>query len=145
MRPLRTIASTLAVAILATSCGADGNQERDTAANTQGVTDDTIVIGTHQPLTGPASPGLRYVSTGARAVFDHINENGGVHGRRIAYQAQDDSFDPAQTIESTHALIEEHEIFAMLGGACSHTHESVINELNCEGILDVCVSCGAMQ
>src|SRR5699024_8751290 len=51
MRPLRTIASTLAVAILATSCGADGNQERDTAANTQGVTDDTIVIGTHQPLT----------------------------------------------------------------------------------------------
>src|SRR5699024_12761814 len=86
MRPLRTIASTLAVAILATSCGADGNQERDTAANTQGVTDDTIVIGTHQPLTGPASPGFRYVSTGARAVFDHINENGGVHGRRIDYQ-----------------------------------------------------------
>ena len=145
MRPLRTLASTLAVAILATSCGADGNQESDTAANTQGVTDDTIVIGTHQPLTGPASPGFRYVSTGARAVFDHINENGGVHGRRIDYQVQDDSFDPARTIESTHALIEEHEIFAMLGGVGTHTHESVIDDLNAEGIPDLFVSSGALQ
>ena len=145
MRPLRTIASTLAVAILATSCGADANQEDDTAANTQGVTDDTIVIGTHQPLTGPASPGFRYVSTGARAVFDHINENGGVHGRRIDYQVQDDSFDPAQTIESTRALIDEHEIFAMLGGLGTHTHESVIDDLNAEGIPDLFVSSGALQ
>ena len=144
MRPLRIIASTLAVAILATSCGDNGNDATNSATNTQGVTDDTIVIGTHQPLTGPASPGFRYVSTGARAVFDHINENGGVHGRRIDYQVQDDSFDPAQTVESTRALVEEHEIFAMLGGLGTPTHEAVIDDLNAEGIPDLFVSSGAL-
>lgn len=144
MRALRLFAPVLAVALIATGCGlGDGGSENDT--NTQGVTDDAVVIGTHQPLTGPASPGFRNVSTGARAVFDYINENGGIHGRRIDYQVQDDSFDPAQTMEATDALVEEHEIFAMLGGLGTPTHEAVIDELNEQGIPDLFVSSGTLQ
>ncbi|GHD16579.1 ABC transporter substrate-binding protein [Nocardiopsis kunsanensis] len=144
MRALRLFAPVLAVALIATGCGlGDGGSESDT--NTQGVTDDAVVIGTHQPLTGPASPGFRNVSTGARAVFDYINENGGIHGRRIDYQVQDDSFDPAQTMEATDALVEEHEIFAMLGGLGTPTHEAVIDELNEQGIPDLFVSSGTLQ
>lgn len=145
MRPLRIIASALAVAILATSCGDKGSDDTDTTTSAQGVTEDSVVIGTHQPLTGPASPGFRYVSTGARAVFDYINDNGGIHGRRIDYQVQDDSFDPAQTIESTRALVEDHEIFAMLGGLGTPTHEAVIDDLNAEGVPDLFVSSGALR
>src|SRR5699024_2959642 len=91
MRPLRLFAPALALTLVATGCGSGaGGSESET--DTQGVTDDTVLIGTHQPLTGPASPGFRNVSTGARAIFDYINENGGIHGRRIDYQVQDDSF-----------------------------------------------------
>ena len=144
MRALRLLAPALAVALIATGCGlGDGGSESH--PNTQGVTDDAVVIGTHQPLTGPASPGFRNVSTGARAVFDYINENGGIHGRRIDYQVQDDSFDPAQTMEATDALLEEHEIFAMLGGLGTPTHEAIIDDLNNRGVPDLFVSSGTLQ
>jgi ABC-type branched-subunit amino acid transport system substrate-binding protein len=142
MRPLRILSSTLAVTVLLTSCssGADGSGE----PGTPGVTDDAVVIGTHQPLTGAASPGFRHVSTGARAVFDYINDNGGIHGRRIEYQVQDDAFDPAQTLEATRGLIDDQEIFAMLGGLGTPTHEAVIEELNEAGVPDLFVSSGAL-
>lgn len=145
MRPLRTLASALAVTIAITSCSnGQSTEETGTDAQTLGVSDDAVVVGTHQPLTGPASPGFRHVSTGARAVFDYINDNGGIHGRRIEYQVQDDSFDPAQTIEATRSLIKDHEIFAMLGGLGTPTHEAVIDELNEEGVPDLFVSSGAL-
>ncbi|WP_435113196.1 ABC transporter substrate-binding protein [Nocardiopsis synnemataformans] len=142
MRPLRILSSTLAVTVLLTSCssGTDGSDRADT----RGVTDDAVVIGTHQPLTGAASPGFRHVSTGARAVFDYINDNGGIHGRRIEYQVQDDAFDPAQTLEATRSLIDDQEIFAMLGGLGTPTHEAVIEELNEAGVPDLFVSSGAL-
>ncbi|MFL1377173.1 ABC transporter substrate-binding protein [Nocardiopsis protaetiae] len=148
MRPLRTIASALAVAVLATSC-AEGTSTDDPAgdlaAQTRGVTDDAIIIGTHQPLTGPASPGFRHVSTGARAVFNYINDNGGIHGRRIEYQVQDDAFDPSRTVEATRTLIDDQEIFAMLGGLGTPTHEAVIDEINEAGVPDLFVSSGALS
>ncbi|MBR8742900.1 ABC transporter substrate-binding protein [Nocardiopsis sp. MG754419] len=146
MRPLNIIASALAVAVLATSCGdsepTDGTGTEENP--TPGVTDDSIVIGTHQPLTGAASPGFVHVSTGARAVFDHINDHGGIHGRRIDYRVEDDAFDPARTMDVTRDLIDEQEIFAMLGGLGTPTHEAVIDDLNAEGVPDLFVSSGAL-
>ncbi|MFD6095571.1 ABC transporter substrate-binding protein [Nocardiopsis flavescens] len=147
MRPLRLLAPALAAAVLVTSCsegGATDGAAEELAAQTRGVTDDAVVIGTHQPLTGPASPGFRDVSTGARAVFNYINDNGGIHGRRIEYQVQDDAFDPSRTLEATRALIEDEEIFAMLGGLGTPTHEAVLEELNEAGVPDLFVSSGAL-
>ncbi|MGW9348575.1 ABC-type branched-chain amino acid transport system, substrate-binding protein [Nocardiopsis flavescens] len=147
MRPLRLLAPALAAAVLVTSCsegGATDGAAEELAAQTRGVTDDAVVIGTHQPLTGPASPGFRDVSTGARAMFNYINDNGGIHGRRIEYQVQDDAFDPSRTLEATRALIEDEEIFAMLGGLGTPTHEAVLEELNEAGVPDLFVSSGAL-
>ena len=148
MRPLRTIASILTVAVLVTSCSENtptGPAPEDPAGRTPGVTDDAITIGTHQPLSGPASPGFQHVSAGARAVFAHINDNGGIHGRRIQYRVQDDSFDPSKTVEATRTLINDHEIFAMLGGLGTPTHEAVIAEINEAGVPDLFVSSGALS
>lgn len=146
MRSPRIIAAALAVAILAASCGDAESTDGSGSAEdlTLGVTDDTVVIGTHQPLSGPASPGFVHVSAGARAVFDHINDNGGIHGRRIDYRVEDDAFDPAQTMRVTDDLMNEQEIFAMLGGLGTPTHESVIEELNGAGVPDLFVSSGAL-
>lgn len=146
MRSLGTAAAALAVALLAASCGDSESADEATAADsaTTGVTDDRVVIGTHQPLTGPASPGFVHVSTGASAVFDYINDNGGIHGRQIDYRVEDDAFDPAQTMEVTRRLINDDEIFAMLGGLGTPTHEAVIDDLNAAGIPDLFVSSGAL-
>ncbi|MEU3020237.1 MULTISPECIES: ABC transporter substrate-binding protein [unclassified Nocardiopsis] len=146
MRTLGTAAAALAVAVLAASCSGTETADEDTApgGTTTGVTDDSVVIGTHQPLTGPASPGFVHVSAGASAVFDYVNDNGGIHGRTIDYRVEDDGFDPARTMEVTRSLIDDDEIFALLGGLGTPTHESVLEELNDEGVPDLFVSSGAL-
>ena len=87
-----------------------------------GVTDDTVTIGTHQPLTGPASAGYLAISQGASAMFDYINDQGGIHGRKIEYLVKDDVYDPTKTVEVTQELVEGEQIFAMLGGLGTPTH-----------------------
>ena len=146
MRPSRIIAPALAITVLATACGDVESTDTNHAGDnlTMGVTEDSVVIGTHQPLTGAASPGFVHISAGAEVVFDHINENGGIHGRQIDYRVEDDGYDPARTMEVTRDLIDEQEIFAMLGGLGTPTHEAVIDDLNEEGVPDLFVSSGAL-
>ena len=65
--------------------------------NAPGVTDKEIVIGSCSALEGPSRTlGVQTVN-GAKAYFDVINEEGGVHGRRLRLVAYDDSYDPAKT------------------------------------------------
>src|SRR5699024_12487283 len=109
-----------------------------------GVTAASVIIGSHQPQTGPAPPGYLPVSQGARAMFDHINAQGGIHGREIDYRVEDDGYDPATTIDVTRQLVMEDEIFAMLGGLGTPTHGGVIDFLNEEGVPDIFPSSGAL-
>ncbi|TDQ45741.1 ABC transporter substrate-binding protein [Actinorugispora endophytica] len=147
-KPTAALAGALALALLATSCSGAGQTEGGGVGDldvSTGVTDDTVVIGTHQPLTGPASAGYLSISQGATAMFDYINAQGGVHGRRIDYRVQDDVYDPTQTIEVTQELVMGEEIFAMLGGLGTPTHSKVVDYLNEEGVPDVFVSSGALM
>ncbi|WP_159941663.1 MULTISPECIES: ABC transporter substrate-binding protein [unclassified Nocardiopsis] len=141
------LAASLALALLATGCSGagevTGGDEVDLDVST-GVTDDTVVIGTHQPLTGPAAPGYMAVSQGAGAVFDYVNAQGGVNGRQIDYRVEDDAYDPSKTIDVTRELVIEDEIFAMVGGLGTPTHSGVLDYLNEEGVPDVFPSSGAL-
>lgn len=146
--PMASAAALLAAVLLATSCGGAGEVQDGAAADldvSTGVTEDSIKIGSHQPLTGPAAPGYSQISIGARAVFDHINDNGGIHGREIDYVVKDDTYDPARTIEVTRDLVHDEEIFAMMGGLGTPTHSKVIDFLNKEGVPDLFVSSGALM
>ncbi|MBR8743962.1 ABC transporter substrate-binding protein [Nocardiopsis sp. MG754419] len=137
----------LALIMFLTACGGAGevgdgaDVDLDVAP---GVTDDAVVIGSHQPLTGPAAPGYLAVSQGAAAVFDHVNAQGGVNGRSIDYRVEDDAYDPSQTIDVTRQLVIEDEIFAMVGGLGTPTHSGVLDYLNEEGVPDIFPSSGAL-
>ncbi|MFL1378232.1 MULTISPECIES: ABC transporter substrate-binding protein [unclassified Nocardiopsis] len=141
------LAALLALALTATACTGAGQVAEtdgpDLSVST-GVTDDSIVIGTHQPLTGPAAPGYMSISRGAAAVFDYVNEQGGIHGREIDYRVEDDGYDPVRTIDVTRELVIEDEIFAMLGGLGTPTHGGVVDYLNDEGVPDVFPASGAL-
>jgi branched-chain amino acid transport system substrate-binding protein len=92
------LAALLALSLAATACTGAGQVAEtdgpDLSVST-GVTDDSIVIGTHQPLTGPAAPGYMSISRGAAAVFDYVNEQGGVHGRPVEIIVRDDQPPPS--------------------------------------------------
>lgn len=141
------LTAALALAVAATACTGAGETADGARADLEvstGVTDDTVVIGTHQPLTGPAAPGYLAVSQGARAVFEYVNAQGGVHGRTIDYRVEDDAYDPARTIDVTRELVIEDEVFAMVGGLGTPTHTGVLDYLNDEGVPDVFPSSGAL-
>jgi branched-chain amino acid transport system substrate-binding protein len=65
-----------------------------TSAETPGVTESSILIGSCSALDGPAHVLGRQTVLGASAYLHMINDEGGVFGRKIQLQAFDDSYDP---------------------------------------------------
>jgi branched-chain amino acid transport system substrate-binding protein len=154
-RSSRRLVSALAVATVASSLAACGGGESDsgsssggdTAANEAsdvGVTEDTVTIGAHFPLTGVASPGYSEIPTGAQAYYDYVNAAGGVNGRTIEYKYLDDAYNPTNTSQVTNQLVLDDEIFAMVGGLGTPTHSAVLDFLNGEGVPDLFVSSGSL-
>jgi branched-chain amino acid transport system substrate-binding protein len=82
------------------------------AQTTPGVSDKEIVIGSCSALEGPSHTlGVQTV-TGAQAYFSMVNEEGGVHGRKLRLVAYDDSYDPAKTQICFDRLTKEN-VFAL--------------------------------
>ena len=63
-------------------------------AETPGVTDKSILIGSCSALDGPAHFLGRQTVLGASAYLHMVNDDGGVAGRKIQLQAFDDGYDP---------------------------------------------------
>jgi ABC-type branched-subunit amino acid transport system substrate-binding protein len=63
-------------------------------AETPGVTDNSILIGSCSALDGPAHFLGRQTVLGASAYLHMVNDDGGVFGRKIQLEAFDDSYDP---------------------------------------------------
>ncbi|MDJ0395575.1 ABC transporter substrate-binding protein [Rhodococcus sp. G-MC3] len=141
---LRITALAAAVALVA-SCGAGGRDEatESTEGSTVGITDSSVKIGAHFPLTGVAAPGYSEIPTGAQAYFDYVNAAGGINGRKIDYLVRDDSYDPTTTTQVVNELVLQDEVFAVVGGLGTATHSAVIDFLNEEGVPDLFVSSGA--
>ena len=69
------VTAVAAVVSLAASCGAGGRDEatETTEGSTVGISDTSVKIGAHFPLTGVAAPGYSEIPTGAKAYFDYVN------------------------------------------------------------------------
>jgi branched-chain amino acid transport system substrate-binding protein len=114
------------------------------AAEVPGVTDDKVVIGTHQPLTGPAAAGFASISAATAAYFEYVNANGGIHGREIEYVVKDDGYNPANTQTVVRELVQEDEVFAIVNGLGTPTHSSVLDYLDQNGVPDLFVASGSL-
>ena len=80
-----------------------------------GVTADTIRLGQVCALTGPAQGLGQELKAGATAYFEHINSQGGIHGRKISLLTLDDSYEPEHTIAATKKLIDQEQVFMLFG------------------------------
>jgi ABC-type branched-subunit amino acid transport system substrate-binding protein len=112
------------------------------AASSPGVTANEIVLGSHQPLSGPAAPGYSEISAGAAAFFKYINAHGGVYGRSISFKYVDDQYDPVNSLHVTQDLVNKDKVFAMVGGLGTATHEAVVNFLTQNQVPDLFVNSG---
>ncbi len=152
-RSSRRLVTVLAAATVATTlaaCGGSysnggggGSGNSANEASDTGITEDSIKIGAHYPLTGVAAPGYSEIPTGVQAYFDYVNENGGVYGRQIDYTFLDDGYNPTNTSQVVNQLVLQDEVFAIMGGLGTPTHSAVLDFLNGEGVPDLFVASGS--
>jgi ABC-type branched-subunit amino acid transport system substrate-binding protein len=84
-------------------------------AGAPGFDDKEIRIAQWGPQTGPAAP-WGSVARGSDLIFKMVNDEGGIHGRKIKYFIRDDQYNPAQTKAVVKELVERRGIFAFVGG-----------------------------
>ena len=87
------------------------------AAQAQGVTASSIVIGQSAPLTGANAELGNDIRNGALAYFRKVNDAGGVHGRRIELVTLDDANQVPRAETNTEKLVEGQGVFALFGYA----------------------------
>ena len=87
----------------------------DTGTGAEAPSSDPIRLGAISTLTGPAS--FPESHSAAQAVFDRVNDAGGIGGRMIEYTVEDDGFDPALASQAARRLADETGVVAMVGSA----------------------------
>ncbi|MBB5872640.1 ABC-type branched-subunit amino acid transport system substrate-binding protein [Allocatelliglobosispora scoriae] len=136
------LAASLTLLVAIAACSSDGDTP-GTSAPVPGVTDTEIVVGTHQPLTGPASGGYSKISPATKAYFDYVNAAGGVNGRKITYKVMDDGYNPATTQTAVRQLVLQDKVFAILNGLGTPTHTGVLDFLKTNRVPDLFVASGS--
>ena len=95
-------------------------------AETRGVTDTRILFGQSAAFSGPAQALGRGMNHGVMAAFKEANASGGVHGRQIELIVRDDAYEPTAAVENTRKLIEEDQVFALIGAVGTPTSRAAL-------------------
>jgi ABC-type branched-subunit amino acid transport system substrate-binding protein len=144
----RRLGSLLALAALAvTACGTGGGGGGgggggNNAASAPGVTANSVLIGSTQPLTGPAAPGYSEIAPASDALFKYLNAQGGINGRTIQYKYVDDTYNPTKTVDLTKELVLQDKVFAVFDALGTPTHTKVLDYLNSSRVPDLFVASG---
>jgi branched-chain amino acid transport system substrate-binding protein len=85
------------------------------AAEPQGVTKTEIVVGTIQDLSGPLASYGKQARSGMQLRIEELNEQGGVHGRKIKLLVEDSGYDPKKAVLAAQKLVNQDKIFIMAG------------------------------
>lgn len=99
-----------------------------------GVGKDKIVIGAYLPLQSGLAAGANQVREGVDAYFRHINAQGGVHGRKIEWIVENDSYNPQQTVAVVKKLIDRDGVFAIVSTLGTSTNLAALPFLVRRGV-----------
>ena len=81
-----------------------------------GLTDAAVRVGTLLPATGALAGTGAAMKDVLTAFFAEFNTGGGVYGRRVELQSAETGADAAATAANTRRLVEEGQVFAVVGG-----------------------------
>ncbi len=89
-----------------------------------GVDDSRILFGQSAALGGPAAALGTGMRLGILAAFKEANDAGGVHGRKLELKSYDDGYEPDRAIANTNKLIDEDQVFALIGAVGTPTSKA---------------------
>jgi branched-chain amino acid transport system substrate-binding protein len=102
----------LGVSLLVVLASLLGLAEAWAQAKVPGVTDSEVVIGLTTPLSGPAAA-WGNTAIGMEAWAKYVNDQGGVHGRKIRTILKDDGYVPGRAVANLTEM--KDEVFAVVG------------------------------
>jgi len=88
------------------------------ADETTGLTDTAIKVGVMGPFSGNASSYSK-TQIGLMAYFKHINDLGGINGRKFEIVQEDTACAPAKGIAAAKKLVHQDKVFYLHGNSCS--------------------------
>ncbi|MGV9992852.1 ABC transporter substrate-binding protein [Streptomyces sp. NPDC003374] len=143
----RAAAAAAAALLTATACAGqrgddDGASAAGGACRTTGVTGTTIKLGGIYPLSGPASA-YGTISQGVSAYFHHVNDKGGIHGRKVEFVVRDDGYQPPKAVEEARRLVEQEKVFAVFQTLGTPSTAAVRDYLNKRQVPQPFVATGA--
>ena len=80
----------------------------------QGVSDDEVVIGSVNDLSGIFAAFGAPAVTAAQMHFDAVNAGGGIHGRTIRFVVEDSGYQMQKAVQGYNKLVNRDQVFAML-------------------------------
>jgi ABC-type branched-subunit amino acid transport system substrate-binding protein len=80
-----------------------------------GVSADKIVFGQSAAFKGPAAALGLGMRQGILAAFEEANAAGGINGRNLELVSYNDGYEPNKAIENTKRLLEDDQVFALIG------------------------------
>ena len=83
-------------------------------AQTQGVTDTEILIGSNNDMSGIFAAFGAPAMDATRQYFDEVNANGGVHGRTLRLIAEDHGYQMPKAMQNLNKLVNSDKVFVML-------------------------------
>src|SRR2546423_1491759 len=106
--PQRSVVVIALLALIAASCG-----------NSPGVTDTSITIGIHAPVTGAAPVQESSFQAGTSLYWKYGNNGGPVkiNGREVHVVFQDDHYNPSYARQVCQQMAQQNHAFLLIGGA----------------------------
>jgi branched-chain amino acid transport system substrate-binding protein len=114
------------------------------AASQPGITKTEIKLGITSPLSGRVAAVYGKIPGAMKAYFSHVNDNGGVYGRKINLVSKDDAYVPTLAVKATNDLIMKDKVFAIVGALGTANHLAALRSANLSGrgIPDLFVNTG---
>lgn len=107
------------------------------ASDVNGVTNDQIVVGTIQDLSGPLAKLSQEALNGMLMAVDEVNANGGINGRKLVLKVADHSYQPQKAVLAARRMIQRNHIFAMIQEMGSVTTMATIPILKQNNVLSL--------
>jgi len=137
---VRTFAAVITAGFLFTCFYGCGDQQK----YEQGVSNTEIKVGNTSPYSGPLSA-YGTIGRATAAYFDMINEQGGVNGRKVNFISLDDGYSPPKTVEQIRKLVEDEQVFILVGTLGTPTNTAVHEYVNTRKIPHIFISSGAAK
>ena len=96
--------------------GGSGGSGAPSGGDTTGVTNDTIKIGLHAPITGAAPVPQASFEKGKDLYWEWLRRNNvSINGRDVVVVSRNDNYNPSQAVAVCQEMVEEEKVFMLFG------------------------------